>query len=606
MGRLTARPAIETEQQAPDTGTLDTGFLSNINGVLHVQAYTTLVDPSGKERRVEVPEEYANFDIQAKSVIRSDTTSTWDVLLYRKADGARIRDLLPAAVLADRRKTEAWLANHELTCGDPTGVRGRFHPGQRIMRYLIHQKPRPAQILAQLGYHDRMGVFLTPKGVILPGEIDFDNTLPYLPAAVLDRDNPLPFTFGYAAGGLKETREVLAEVLTFHDETATALFSSWAVMCLIQSSLQGYLDHFPVFAVEAPSGTGKTTGALSMLAELITGYSMGESQTTLAVTRDLIASTWSGFIHTDDVNDPKKLFELLRLATAKGTMGKKVAGNGSQFGRNAQIRLTGSMYVTGEYLGMNEEKALLDRVIKIGLPSPVDRKSRRTGREHVSQSRDIKEMQRRYPHEWGGLAALSATVISEVLLFADSLCTLVESLKPSTGRSGDKYAVLLAGARMVDHLLGDPQAWFGTGMTSQRVRAWVDRELLNTTFDGDNKLTLKVIPEVLALGLKPGSTFRGLEIDYPPCGFHRNARSGEERLFFHEGMLPLVWEVFKGAQNVDQRTESRSALTQQADAMHFSRSEQIKIGGVNRRVRVAPPEVAAVVRERTDVTHILG
>jgi hypothetical protein len=176
----------------------------------------------------------------------------------------------------------------------------------------------------------------------------------------------------------------------------------------------------------------------------------------------------------------------------------------------------------------------------------------------------------------------------------------VEALKPSTGRSGDKYGVLLAGACMVDRLLGDTAAWLGEGMTSQRVRTWVAEELGDRSFEGDNKLTLKVIPEILALGIEPGSLFRGIKIDFPPCGFHVSARTGEERLFFYPQTLSMVWEAWKGGQNVDQRTESRSALAQQADAMHFSKSEQIKIMGINRRVRLASPEVTAAVKQRVD------
>jgi hypothetical protein len=597
MGQ-TIKQHTEQDPQTLTEGTLDTGYLSSVNGVLHVQAMKTVEDNEGKEKRVETPEEYGNFDIHARAVIRDDTTSTWDVRLFRKADGAPIDDLVPASVLADRRRTEAWLANHELTCGDPTGIKGRFQPGQRLMRYLIHQKPKPARIVQQLGYHDHLRMFITPQGVILPGEISFDTNLPYLPACKLDKTNPLPFTFGFAHRGLPEVREVLADVLSFHDETATALFASWSVMSLIQSSLMDYVDHFPVFAVEAPSGTGKTTGALGMLAQLLTGYTMGESQTTLPVTRDLIASTWSGFIHTDDLDDPKKLFELLRLSTAKGTSGKKVPGATGAFGSNGLIQLTGSMYITGEYLGMSAEKALLDRVVKIGLPSPVDRKSRREGREHVSQSRDLKEMQRRYPREWGGLAALSATVISEVLLYVDRLCELVDALRPSTGRSGDKYAVLLAGARMVDCLLGEDEAWNGEGMTSHRVQTWVSGELTTTSFDGDNKLTLKVIPEVLTLNLQQGDTFKGIKIEYPPCGFKRDGRTGETVMFFHGRLLPLVWEALKGSHNVDNRTESAHSLEGQADAMGFTKSVQININGVNRRVWTAPQEVTETLIQR--------
>lgn len=581
-------------------GTIATGYLSSHHGVLHIQTLIAAKDPDGKDIRVETPKEFADFDIRAISVIRGDRTSTWDVEIHRRSDGAILRDLVTSATLADGRKLDTWLATHEVSYGEPTTgpVLGRFRPGTRIMRYLIAQRPSPALIVQQLGYHDDLGMFLTLKGAILPGEVEFDTTVPYLPAGALNPAGAAPFTFGFAAGGLLEVRDVLAETLTFHDEEATALFASWAAMSLIQSALMSYVDHFPVFAVEAPSGTGKTTGALGMLAELITGYNLGESQSTLAVLRDLVASTWSGFIHTDDVNDPKTLFEMLRLSTAKGTKPKK---SGENWSTNALIQLTGSMYITGEYLGMNAEKALLDRVVKIGLSSPVDRRSQRPGREHMSQARDMKEVQRRYRREWGGLAALSATVISEVLLYTERLCDLVDDLRPATGRAGDKFAVLLAGARMVDHLLGEPDAWDGEGMTSFRVRAWVGHQVDDSSFDGDNKLTLRVIPEVYGLGLQMGDTFRGMEVKFPPVGFAPIAKwGGEERLFFRAPELSKVWEAWKGTAHVDQRTESRTALEQQARAAGFTPSYGLKLHGVNQRVWYATAEVTEAMRSRLD------
>lgn len=584
-------------------GVIETGYLSCVNGVLHIQTMQTVTDADGKESRQAVPVEFADFDIRAESVVHEEKGKTWIVQIRRRGSTDPIHDQVTSDTLASVPRLETWLASHAVSFGEPTtgSVMHKFKPGTRIMRYLQAQQPTVAVIKQQLGYHDDLNMFLTPKGAILPGAIDFDEDLPYFPAAKLTRNGPSPFTFNFANQGLEEVREVLREVLTFHDETATALFSSWAVMSLIQSALvEKYTDHFPVFAVEAPSGTGKTTGALGLLAQLITGYSLGESQSTPAALRDLIASTWSGFVHIDDVDDPTKLFELMRLSTAKGKKPKKA---GQHWDQNDMIQLTGSMYITGEQLGMNNEKALLDRVIKIGLPSPVDRKSQRPGREHMSQSRDIKEMQRRYRKEWGGLAALSATLISEVLLYVHELCDLVDTLRPSTGRAGDKYAVLLAGARMVDRLLGEEGAWAGEGMTSFRVARWVEHQLEDTTFDGDNKLTLRVIPDVFGLDIPVPDKFKGVPVPFPPCGIAEISGFEGERLFIQMTILSNVWEAWKGVHNVDLRTESRSALEQQAKAAGFVPSgKAVRLrgrGDLNpQRLWVAPLHVTEAVRSR--------
>lgn len=585
-------------------GTIETGYLSRINGVLHIQTMQTVTGEDGKESRQQVPLEFADFDLQARYVVQEDTGFTWVVSVApRGLIGTPPEAQLTSATLANVQKLDAWLASHGVSYGEPTtgSVMHKFKPGTRLMRYLKAQKPPLAQIREQLGYHADLGMFLTVDGAILPGEIAFDNSIPYRPAAMLHGRTASPFTYGFAHRGMEEVREILREILTFHDETATALFSSWCVMSLVKHALDGYIGHFPVFAVEAPSGTGKTKGAFAMLGQLLTGYSLGESQNTPAALRDMLASTWSGFVHVDDLDDPKNLFELLRLATGAGIKGKKT---GAGWDQNAQIKITGALYITGEHLGMDTEKAMMDRVITIGLPSPIHRKSRRPGREHLSQEQDMKEIMRRY-QMMGGLSAVSATVISEVITYVDELRNLVDTLKPVPGRLGDKYAVLLAGARMIDRLLNEEGAWDGEGPTSFYVQQWVEHQLEQRSFDGDNSLTTEVIPTVYGLvpQEKAPDKFRGIEVPFPPCGIADFGGFDGERLFVQLTILANVWEAWKGAHNVKQRTETRRAMEQQARAAGFERTERVvRLPGRRdlnpQRLWVASAEVTEAVRER--------
>jgi hypothetical protein len=609
MPRLNS-PSTGTPASTVSFGTIETGYLSRVNGVLHIQTMQTVTDAEGKESRQSVPVEFADFDIRAKHVVREADGFTWIVdIVPRGYIGTPPEDQLTSAVLANVPKLDAWLASHGVSYGEPTtgSVMHRFKPGTRLMRYIKAQRPPLAEIRPQTGYHADLDMFLTTRGAILPGEIEFDNTVPFRPAAMLRHNTASPFTYGFAHQGLEEVREVLREVLGFHDETATALFASWAVMSLIQSALQpGYVDHFPVFAVEAPSGTGKTTGALGMLGEMLTGYSMGESQSTHAALRDMLASTWSGFVHIDDLDDPKNLFEMLRMVTANGTQNKKT---GQGWDKNAQIQMTGALYITGEHLGMDTEKALMDRVIQIGLPSPIHRKSRRPGREHLSQAQDMKEIQRRY-QMLGGLSSISATVISEVMMHVEQIRHLVDTLRVAPGRQGDKYAVVLAGARMIDGLLGEEGAWEGEGPTSYYVNHWVEQQLDQRSFEGDNSLTTEVIPTVGGLGLQTVDSmgkcvdmFRGIPVPFPPCGIAEIAAFEGERLFIQLTILANVWEALKGAHNVKQRTETRKALEQQAKAAGFVKTANpVRLPGRRdlavQRLWVAPESVTEAMRER--------
>jgi hypothetical protein len=338
-----------------------------------------------------------------------------------------------------------------------------------------------------------------------------------------------------------------------------------------------------------------------MLGKMLTGYSLGESQNTPAALRDMLASTWSGFIHVDDLDDPKGLFELLRLATGTGVKAKKTGQNWDQ---NTQTKITGGLYITGEHLGMDTEKAMMDRVILITLPSPIHRKSRRPGREHLSQEQDMKEIQRRYQMV-GGLSAISATVISEVTSYVDELRNLVDTLKPVPGRLGDKYAVLLTGARMIDRLLDEPGAWDGEGPTSGYVAAWVASQLEQRSFEGDNSLTTEVIPTVYGLDITLGDKFRGsVEVKFPPCGIGEFAEYPGERLFVQMTILANVWEAWKGAHNVKQRTETRRALEQQAKAAGFEKVDRPtrllhrRDLPVQRSLWIASEDVTEAMRER--------
>jgi hypothetical protein len=553
--------------------TLDTGWLMTKNGVIHV--ITRGRDPQDSSQYILDEEAYGNFDIVALGIIADDKTErrAWDVVIKRQDDGKELRRILDEKTLADSKRLTLWLTSAGVSVMCPDGaLGGGVAQGVRLLRYINAQKPPEATIVDQVGYHPDLNLFVSHDGVLRPGDSKFDVTAPYRPSAQLSTSGDAPFSYGFAPKGLEEVRDVLSQVLTFHDETPLAVAASWMVMSLVQSAIIRHTSHFPVLAVEAPSGSGKTTGALSMLRQALTGNTSGPSQATLPDLRQKIASTRSGFVHVDDLDDPKTVFEMLRLSTADGT--KMMRSHASGFTASQHSQMTGTVLLTGEHLGLKAQKALADRFISLELTDPTDRKSQVPGREHLSQWTDVTALMRRYPGA-SGLTAVAGTVVAEILRWLDDLEALLDEVKPCSGRLGDKYATVLAGACFVDHLLGDQKAWSKKGATFERVSAWV-KEDLKTANAWDNALTSEVLVWALHeygewFGVAPDS-FEPVKISGKTFinapAFYKEFGMEGEGIFIHPRTLADAWRAHKGNQFED-RVHSAAAIVAQAKVAGF-------------------------------------
>jgi hypothetical protein len=232
--------------------TLDTGWLMTKDGVIHV--ITRGRDPQDSSQYILDEEPYGNFDIVALGIIADDKTErrAWDVVIKRQDDGKELRRILDEKTLADSKKLTLWLTSAGVSVMCPDGaLGGGVAQGVRLLRYINAQKPPEATIVDQVGYHPDLNIFVAHEGVLRPGETEFDLTAPYRPSAQLATSGDAPFAYGFAPKGLEEVRDVLSQVLTFHDETPLAVAASWMVMSLVQSAIIRHTSHFPVLAVEA-------------------------------------------------------------------------------------------------------------------------------------------------------------------------------------------------------------------------------------------------------------------------------------------------------------------------------------------------------------------
>lgn len=516
---------VESHLPGPDNGYLQSGGTT----ILTLCRYK-----DGDEVRLEV-EEWADFDLVAHGVVEdADAARTYDVSVRRDRQKDERRGLLPARVLADSRQLNAWLAEFGVTIAPPDAQHPRGPASTvRLQRYLEAQKPPHFQVVEHLGWHS--DGFVVHEGVIRR-----DGLHPHADRRPHPRlSNWAPYHYGFRP--VEETRAVLRELLTFHDETVTSVFGAWWAACLLKPQIHRVASQFPFMALEAPSESGKTTGFFAMMLSLA-GNTQGNVNPTRAALRDYMSAHQSGIVWIDDLDDTTHLMELLRQATGEGSVAKK----GEDRDVNQSVQLVAPISISGEALSLSGQKALVDRAVQLQVGSPTSRKSLNDPR--VPQWHDIVRFKERYPD----LTEFSGTIVQMALAHEAMVEGIPALAPPQGGRFGDKIAILRFGAGLLAALTGDEEH-------IDRVEAWCGRA---EDVGSENALTLKVLPTALR---QTGWLSRPRPGDgrwpFTPVVVDEN-----DIVWFSVGALGTWWDSFRNGR-VELRTESPEALEQQARAL---------------------------------------
>lgn len=541
--------------------------------------------------------EYADFDLKAKGVMVDDggRRTYWaEIVRTSNLDPSKIETVdvvIRAEVFGDDRSFRKFLAAYDATIVPPDNMWPKAgSAGQRVQRYLRSQQPPVVEITPALGYHPHtiapdVGAFVTHDGAITAsGPVGIES--------VAVRADPRLKTGGTAphAYGFEDNeviaRDILEEVLTFHDDAVTTVFGSWWAACLLKPQIERNTSLFPFMAIEAPSESGKTNGFFQMLMQM-NGDTRGETQPTKAALRDMAAAHRNGITWVDDLDDPAYLMELLRAATSGGTLSKM--GEDRESVKNTQI--VSPIVISGEALGLGTQKALIDRAILLKAPSPTERRSLRDPSR--AQWDDVLEVRRRYPD---GLHALAGWYVQDALTAVDeTLAALRVGRAGGSGRASEKVAVLRAGSRLLDYLLRHDGAWEGRGEHAVRLESWLSEHL--TDEDGvaivsnENALTLELVPWALRTWSFPEKPHAGQvgELDYPVFikGYDPKVEGTElwdtQKIEIGVNVAALA-EAWKQSNHgrIEQRTTTEAALRDQAMAMGF-KSKRVRLqGGDNR------------------------
>lgn len=449
------------------------GFLSGRGEVLYTVAR------KGDDPPYLAP--WGDFDLRLAGIIHDPARGrSYVVDLVRK--GKEHRSHLTRAELGDWRKLKVWLAGYGASVLPPKGDTGGTDYSARLLRYLESQigtqgcsEYRAAESLGWLSGHG----FICHEGVITKDGIRLFNGVMPAPR-LLDW---APYFYGFRDEA--ETRKVLCEVLTFHNETVAAVFGSWWAACFVKPQVIKEMALFPFVAIEAPSESGKTTGMFADLLQL-SGNMEGAGQYTGASLRDRVASHHSGIVWVDDVTNMQETLDLLRQATMGGSRTKKGADRTS----NERVRLVAPVVVAGEVLGdIETEKALRDRAIRLTVPQVKNRISLK--QPDRLQWDDICDLRNRYD---GDFTQFAGTVVQMVLREAEQVGD-VRQFRTGSGRHADKMAILKYGARLLAGLTGS-QRW------TDRVDCWVMEQ---DDTGNENVLTLTMLPRILARRQLPDS-----------------------------------------------------------------------------------------------------
>ena len=589
----------ETAQHPEREASMDNGYLVGNKRILFCQAVQQDMDGS----KLMILEPWADFDIEALGVAVSDIDERmyWVRIYWR----SRTMDAtLDAAILGDDNKLRRWLASRGPTFDQPYNAIPKTPPGVRLSRYLESQNPPQVNIVDTLGYHQDLDMFITHEGAITKdGPISKEDAGVVAAHQLVER-GIAPYVYGFH-GNWEEAQTVLREVLSFQDETAASVFGAWWAATLLRPQIKERTSLFPIFGVEATSESGKTNGFFDMMVAL-NGNTRGQLIPTRPVLRDYSSSNRNGIVWADDLDDLSNFEELLRASTSNGTASKMGVDNA---GVN-NTRIVSSILITGEALGMDSQKALMDRALILNVESP---KGRRSTKGDYQQWDDVLALQADYPKSQGGLTILAGWYVQAALSMQEDTITAFKRAKRAggTGRSAEKFAVLRAGAMLLDALCGHDGAWDGRGEHYMRVQEWLAGGQGATVGDKDNAFTMKVLPWAIR-------TFRDKNPEHYKMGRYQGVTTPiivKENSFLDDDELEapdaLKWEVWFNIPNlaeawrishggrIDKRTETEQALQQQSNALPGEKKRWVKkIDGRATAYRRLPDEYARLVLSR--------
>lgn len=565
------------ERDFVDTLSEDSGWLASGDYCL-----MTAGQEGKGDATVVVPVEFAQFDLKLQGILYDpeEDTRTYDLLMLIKRNRREVPIAIKSSEFGDPRSLRKRLANSD---GVLTGTERLVHrtPDWAGKLHLyVQSQEAPTMLQANhLGWNDDEHGYVTLEGVI-----DGDGPRDYAtskPDPAIRKRGVVRQWYGTAATP-EVASDALARALTFQDEDTTAIFGSWWAASWVKHMVLRHASMFPVMAIEAASGTGKTTGFFSAMVGL-SGSTAGEGHYTMPTLRNALAVNANALTWVDDLDDPKQIHEMIRVLTAGGTLTKMNGNHDPTF-----FHLVGSLILSGEALGIRDQKALRERVVLLEPMPPTHRTSLVPGREGKPQWFDVKELEREMS-ALGGPQALAGHYMQMVVAAEDEIEAMMVEVGGESllGRNSDRAFSLLVGSRVLEYLLdpsGPSLSKGGGGAIYARVQRLLAQDapearkarldagdVSDQAFEGDNTLTTLVLPRYFTENTSLDTAYRTRR------GFLREDENGEIEVWFSAQGIADWWRKEHNGQ-VDVRVASADALVAQARQIRERYPDQVQAG----------------------------
>lgn len=518
----------EHAKEVADEGTVTTGYVWRDGDILMFK------NDKMEER------EFANFRMRVIGKVRDSEgrIEGYNVELTAARTRRTTEEYLPVSTLLGQGTLPRWLAAREVAI--LAGSSGGASPGVRLGAWLGAQHAPDVRIVPFWGWDDQSQGFVTDQGLIFATGLEPGGSV--RPAPDLVQQNLVRHRYGFEFGEDRAVK-ILREVLTFQDFTATSVAASWWMATRLKGQIMQTSSLFPALVIEAPSESGKTRGFFELMYAL-DGNLKGQGVSTAAAFRNRLAAHRNGIVWLDDLRElDEKTKEYIRAAT-----GEKEADRSDTHDNRTVLsnRLVAPVMLSGEGFGLDGEKALPDRVIKLELPSPKGRMSLHDPTR--PQWDDIVDFKRTHPD-----LSMAAGTLVKLALECAPMVEQLPALRPSNGRHGDKIAVLRLGARVLAAVTGDDEH-------IRRVDEWCG-ELVDP--GNENALTKLLIPKALAFW---GAWDEPVKLDRPPYhGVSAPVLVRNDRIWVNCSSLADWWERHNRGAEV--RTHTAQALMDQAKAI---------------------------------------
>lgn len=458
------------------------------NGFLRGDGHRLWALTIDKETKDKALAPWSTFDLRADRVlIDADKRRTYDLSIRREGEKQGWDHVVVSGSTfgSDETVRRAFSSVGGRLLNVPGDI-GAVNPKcVRLQSYIEAQGPPVFGIAEWLG--PWQGQYICREGVInADGLREHDR---WVPDPVRLAAEQAPWEYGFK-DDWATVQQVLRQVMSFQDEVAMAIIGAWWACLPIKDLIMAEASLFPLLAMIAPSGSGKTTGAPSLLWAL-NGRVRSAGSSTGASFREDLGKHRAGVVWIDDASNIDDLGDIIRQATAEGVMSRR---GGLNYQETIRAHLVAPFVISAEGLDLLRQKAYAERAIEIDLPDPKGRKNA----QGAPQYDDILALQRQ-AGGIGGLARWAGHIVQHVLQMGPDVVAEHHRLRPEgAGRAADNLATLRVGGRILDSLTGEAGRW------SSIVDAWSQGQALRKA---DGYLVSTVLPAWIANagGLPQGS-----------------------------------------------------------------------------------------------------